>query len=79
MILPSEMEQNMPKIEKGIPMPPVRKDGAFYEIAEQMKLGDSVWVENMSQAQAMGNALRRLEYRTSLRKWKNGYRVWRTS
>lgn len=67
------------KIDKNIPIPPAHKRGIFFDLGRKMEVGDSVLVKDFSQAQALGNSVRREGGKVSHRKDKdgNGYRVWR--
>lgn len=69
------------KIEKNIPIPPAHKQGKFYTVGKDMEVGDSVLVEDFSQAQALGNSVRREGGKVAHRKDKEngGYRVWRVA
>tara|TARA_Y100001937_G_scaffold42758_1_gene60524 strand:+ start:769 stop:984 length:216 start_codon:yes stop_codon:yes gene_type:complete len=60
-------------IEQDVPMP----KGKMAELAENMSVGDSVFVENRSRSNALCAELRKIELQGASRSVKNGYRVWR--
>lgn len=70
------------KIEKDIPVTPIRKVGKYAHVAGKMKDGDSVSLPNQKEAQLVADALRRDKnsrgYIAVQRKQKDGtYRVWK--
>jgi hypothetical protein len=68
------------KIEKGVPIPKVAHATAeSVEIARQMEIDDSVFVDTLNAAERIRNALRYYGGNGCVRKVNDGYRVWRIS
>ena len=68
-------------IETDIPIPPPRKGrGRWQLLAERMRVGQSVVVEDADQARALRNAMKSLNMTGSRRVLDGGaIRVWRVS
>tara|TARA_R100001126_G_scaffold96053_1_gene68102 strand:+ start:261 stop:482 length:222 start_codon:yes stop_codon:yes gene_type:complete len=71
------------EIEKNVPLPMARgKHGQIRIVADKMNVGDSVVVQNASQAQALVQRLRRQSggdpAATTRKLDDDTYRVWRT-
>jgi hypothetical protein len=72
------MEEKMERdIEKGIPMPEPKRRGKWEELIKKMKVGDSVTVDSITQAQIMHAAANRNNAKVTVRREGGGYRVWR--
>lgn len=66
------------KVESGIPEPKVNKYSMYQELAEKMKVGDSVLCDNKQQATNIYNCLYDLKRKSSRRTMPNGkVRIWR--
>lgn len=75
------MKDKRPKIEKGIPIPKTRPRHSKYPF-EKMHIGDSFYWPDGDSAKALHGAARqyagiRNGFRITIRKEKEGYRVWR--
>jgi hypothetical protein len=65
-------------IDKGVEMPPkVKRTSASRDVAEQMEMGDSVLCESPAQAATLRWALYLANKKGSVRKTRQGWRVWR--
>jgi hypothetical protein len=69
------------KIEDGIPIPTERGNQEFKAIARTMKVGQSVYVADRNQSDAMRHALYSVYGKGTARTRQeaNGYRVWRVA
>lgn len=66
------------QIESDIPLPPKFSERRRWaDVAEKMKPGDSIAVENESEAGSLRYALKRRGYACATRKAKGEWRVWR--
>jgi len=68
------------KIETGIPIPPNHrtKKSRWFELAKEMEKFDSVRVNSVHEAKALGYVIRYYGHRAIQRKNKGGfYRVWK--
>jgi hypothetical protein len=69
------------KIEKKIPIPPLKKGGEDYKIIAKMKIGDSVFFENNNLARGrrfVGCAWQSFrDKRFTTRTTNEGMRIWR--
>lgn len=66
------------KIEKGIPLPAVRRNNSQYGgIVAGMAIGDSIYIENLKNRSILLYLALKNNYKFSSRKEKNGYRFWR--
>lgn len=68
---------NLPIIEKDIPIPEESKAKGITHILQLMEIGDSILV-NYSKSQGIASIAQRLNIKTTRRKVKDGwYRIWR--
>lgn len=69
------------EIEKRIFCPPRdrTRSGKWKTMFAQMKVGDSFLVSEIRQAISACNSAKRFGYRTTMRRMKDGYRVWKLS
>lgn len=72
-----KIEENFPMIETDVPMPSSRRNTVWKELAEQMKIGNSVLLRNKREAQCLYSAFYDKGMRSSFREVSNGVRVWR--
>lgn len=66
-------------IEKGIAIPKAQKATEAVETARKMEPGDSVLCNCEREAYNVCSALRRQGGKSSVRKLREGWRVWRTA
>lgn len=66
---------NLPKIEKGIPVPSTNK--ALKTLVTNMAIGDSVYVKTRSHANQIVHSLRTIGSSGMSRKEGDGFRVWK--
>lgn len=69
-----------PMIEADVPMPGVKqrkKDTVWKQLADEMKVGNSVLLRNKKEADCLYAAFYEKGMRSSQRKVKGGVRVWR--
>lgn len=74
--------ENLLKIEKGIPIPPAKRESEFRSLIKQMKPGDSILFNQYGRANYASSVMREFGWRSTLRivSGKRGdgeYRVWR--
>lgn len=73
-----EMSEDF-KIEKDIPIPNRRqKSSKYYLDIYSLEIGDSVFCQTENMARAIFIKLKRHGFKGTTKKWKNGFRVWRT-
>lgn len=64
-------------IEKGIPIPQISHYGAMKLVAAEMEVMDSYLCATDTQSGSLISALRRAGRKASVRKCREGWRVWR--
>jgi len=65
------------KIDKNIPMPLTGRYSPLLDMLGEMKIGDSILTCDQKERDRISAAMRRLKYRPTSRKVKDGYRLWR--
>lgn len=67
------------QIDRGIPIPPKRKQNSCYEFAKNMEIGDSFSVENQQEATLARQFCKRYGIKLTQRKmeWGKYFRLWR--
>jgi len=74
------MGTNQMKIDKNIPIPRKQhKKATWAALVDQMDVGDSVLVNNVSERQSLTMAIKAQGYEVTTRKVDDKFRVWRLS
>jgi len=73
------IEEDFPQIETNFPMPSVKrkKDSVWKQLANEMKVGNSVLLKDRKQADCLYAAFYEKGMRSSMRTVEGGVRVWR--
>lgn len=68
------------KIERGVPLPSNRSGKtSWMQLARNMQIGDSVFLENIKELYLIRTAMYRLKHSTTYQQLENDkYRIWRT-
>lgn len=71
------MRRYIPKIEKNIPIPPKIRNVIWYDIANKMRIGDSVRLLNNARVTPLKNVIKKMGFSVVTRKENKNIRLWK--